>query len=132
MPKEYSRSTRVAEQLRRELSELVRWQVKDPRAQDVSVTEVELSKDLAYAKVFFSRLDEDADAIKESTQALNRAAGFLRRELGKSLRMRHVPELRFLYDDSLAKGAHMDALIATARKRDEENSNTDADEESSD
>lgn len=119
MPKEFARSTRVAEQIRREVSELVRWQVKDPRAEGVTVTEVEVSKDLAYAKVFFSRLDDDPENIQESSQALNRAAGFLRRELGKTLRLRHVPELKFVYDDSMAQGQRMDELIAEARRKDE-------------
>ena len=119
MPKEFARSTRVAEQIRREVSELVRWQVKDPRAEGVTVTEVEVSKDLAYAKVFFSRLDDDPENIQESSQALNRAAGFLRRELGKALRLRHVPELKFVYDDSMAQGQRMDDLIAEARRKDE-------------
>lgn len=125
MPKEFARSTRVAEQIRREVSELVRWQVKDPRAEGVTVTEVEVSKDLAYARVFFSRLDDDAELIAESEQALNRAAGFMRRELGKALRLRHVPELKFVYDSSLATGARMDELIAAARARDEEKGGSD-------
>ncbi len=125
MPKEYARSTRVAEQIRREISELVRWQVKDPRAEGVTVTEVEVSKDLAYARIFFSRLDDDAKMIAESELALNRAAGFMRRELGKALRLRHVPELKFIYDSSLATGARMDELIAAARARDEEKGGSD-------
>ena len=119
MPKEYARSTRVAEQLRRELSEMIRFGVKDPRAEGASVTDVEVSKDLSYAKVYFSRLEDDPERIRETRAALQRAAGFLRRELGKALRLRHVPELRFEYDRSIAEGMRMDDLIARAREKDQ-------------
>ncbi|MDX1443539.1 MAG: 30S ribosome-binding factor RbfA [Gammaproteobacteria bacterium] len=125
MPKEYARSTRVAEQLRRELGEMIRYGVKDPRAEGASVTDVEVSKDLSYAKVYFSRLEDDAERIQETKAALTRAAGFLRRELGKTLRLRHVPELRFEYDRSIAEGMRMDALIAKAREKDDKASGGD-------
>lgn len=125
MPKEYSRSTRVAEQLRRELSELVRFEVKDPGARDVTITEVSVSKDITHAKVFFSMLEDDAEHIAAAEAALHRAAGFLRRELGKVLRMRIVPELHFQYDRSLAEGVRMDALIAEARRKDRERGSED-------
>lgn len=120
MPKEYARSTRVAEQLRRELSELLRFGVKDPRVEGASVTDVEVSKDLSYAKVYFSRLEDDPETIAETQQALTRAAGYLRRELARMLRLRHVPELRFIHDRSIAEGMRMDELIAKARRKDEE------------
>lgn len=118
MPKEYSRSTRVAEQIRRELSELVRHGVKDPRAQGATITEVEVSRDISYARVYFSQLEDSPEQIKETETALNRAAGFLRRELAGIMRLRHVPELKFVYDRSIAEGVRMDALIEAARKRD--------------
>lgn len=120
MPKEYARSTRVAEQLRRELSEMIRFGVKDPRVEGVSVTDVEVSKDLSYATVYFSRLEDDPERIRETTAALHHAGGFLRRELGKVLRLRHIPELRFTYDRSIAEGMRMDSLIAEARRKDAE------------
>lgn len=118
MPKEYSRSTRVAEQIRRELSELVRHGVKDPRVQGATITEVEVSRDISYARVYFSQLEDSPEQIKETETALKRAAGFLRRELAGIMRLRHVPELRFVYDRSIAEGVRMDALIEAARKRD--------------
>src|SRR5690606_8187555 len=108
MPREFTRSTRVAEQLRREIGTLLRFGVKDPRAQDATVTDVEVSKDVSFARVYFSVLDDDAEKIRKTERALNHAAGFLRRELGQILRMRHVPELRFVYDQSVAQGARMD------------------------
>ena len=120
MPREFTRSTRVAEQLRREVGELLRRSVKDPRAQGATVTDVEVSKDVSYARVYFSQLEDSPEQVKETEQALNRAAGFLRRELGQIMRMRHVPELKFIYDHSIAEGARMDALIEAARKRDRE------------
>lgn len=132
MPKEYSRSTRVAEQLRRELSELVRHGVKDPRAQGATITEVEVTRDISYARVYFSQLDDSPEQIKETETALNRAAGFLRRELSQIMRMRHVPELKFVYDRSIAEGMRMDALIDAARKRDRPEDSGDDDDHKDD
>jgi len=113
MPREFPRTRRVGEQVQRELAGLVREEIKDPRLGMVSISGVEVSSDLANAKVFISVLGDD-DAITESIQVLNNAAGFLRRKLGARMRLRVVPRLRFLYDSSLAEGARMDALINAA------------------
>ncbi len=118
MPREFSRSTRVAEQIRREISELVRTAVKDPAARVVTITGVDVTRDISVARVHFSLLDDNPEAVAAATAALDRASGFLRRELGQAMQLRHVPQLRFHYDRSLAEGARMDALIAAARKRD--------------
>ncbi len=118
MPREYSRSTRVAEQLRRELAELLRHASKDPRLQQVTITDVEVTRDISYARVYFSQLDDSAEQLALTQQALDRSAGFLRRELGRVMRLRHVPELKFLHDRSIAEGMRMDELIARARERD--------------
>ncbi len=126
MPREFTRSTRVAEQLRRELGELLRHGVKDPRAQGATITDVEVSKDVSHARVWFSQLEDAPEQIRETEAALNRAAGFLRRELSQILRMRHVPELKFMYDRSVAEGVRMDALIDAARRRDREGGDGDA------
>lgn len=125
MPREFTRSTRVAEQLRREVGQLLRTSVKDPRAQGASVTEVEVSKDVSYARVYFSQLEDAPEQVKETEKVLNNAAGFLRRELGQIMRMRHVPELKFIYDHSIAEGARMDALISKARERDRQSGDSD-------
>jgi len=117
MPREFSRSMRVAEQLRRELAELIRTEVKDPRVGMVTVGDVEVSKDLAYAKVFFTVLG-DEKAGREAQQGLNRAAGFLRRQLSHIMRMRQVPELRFIFDETSITGARLSALIDEAVRRD--------------
>lgn len=109
MPKEYPRSQRVGDQLQRELALLIQRELKDPRVNMVSVTAVQVSKDLAHARVFITSLkDENHDAAVE---ALNHAAGFLRHELGKSLRMRAIPALKFQYDETVQHGMHMNELI---------------------
>lgn len=118
MPREYPRSRRVGDQIQRELAQLIRDEVKDPRVALVTVTEVEVSRDLAHAKVFFGSLSEASTHV-EMTKVLNGAAGFLRRELAKRLSTRTVPELRFHYDTALEEGARMDALISKARADDE-------------
>ena len=113
MPREFPRTRRVGEQLQRELAGLVHEEIKDPRLGMVSISGVEVSTDLAHAKVFVSVLG-DAATADLSIQVLNNAAGFLRRKLGARMRLRTVPRLRFLYDRSLAEGARMDALINKA------------------
>jgi len=113
MPREFPRSRRVGEQVQRELAGLVHEEIKDPRLGMVSISGVEISSDLAHAKVYISVLGSDT-AVTESIRVLNNAAGFLRRRLAASLRMRTVPRLQFFHDRSLAEGARMDALIDRA------------------
>ncbi len=110
MPKEYPRARRVGEQIQRELADLVRGELKDPRVGMVTIMDVEVSADLAHAKVYVSSLvpEEDLDA---AVAALNRAAGFLRGRLGRRLHIRTVPELRFLRDDSVERGVRLTHLI---------------------
>ena len=123
MPKEFSRSQRMAEQVRRELSEMVRNELKDPRVHWVSFTAVKLSKDLGHAVVYFSVMkDEEAD---QTSEALNNAAGFLRRELSRKIRARVTPSLKFVHDTSLERGSSMDALIARARASDSDRGEND-------
>ncbi|HSJ48554.1 MAG TPA: 30S ribosome-binding factor RbfA [Gammaproteobacteria bacterium] len=113
MPREFSRSLRVAEQLQRELAVLIRDEVKDPRLGMVSISGVEVSRDMAHAKIFVSVLGE-GQVAKESLEVLTRAASFLRRELGRRMLLRSVPQLRFIHDRSLEEGARMSALIDEA------------------
>ena len=115
-PYGFSRSDRVAGQLRRELAQLIWAEVKDPRLGSVSVTDVEVSRDLAHAKVYLA--SQHPESMPGSLQALTRAQGFLRRRLGQMLRMRTVPELHFLHDDSIERGARIDALISQAVSED--------------
>jgi ribosome-binding factor A len=97
----------------RSLSELLRFETKDPGLTDVSLTAVDLSRDLSVAKVYFSLLDPDADPAP-AEDGLKRAAGFLRSKLGAALKVRHIPELRFVHDDSIAHGAEIARLIDDA------------------
>ena len=92
-------------------------EVKDPEVGLVSVSDVEVSRDLAHAKVYVTVFE--AENAVESIGALKRASGFLRSRLGQLLRMRNIPELHFLHDDSVEKGSHMDDLIARAVQSDE-------------
>ncbi|MBA2491258.1 MAG: 30S ribosome-binding factor RbfA [Gammaproteobacteria bacterium] len=117
MPREYPRTVRVGEQIHRELAHLVTVAVKDPEVGMVTILDADVSRDFAHAKVYFSVLGDDA-SVRASASGLNRAAGFLRRELGRRLRLRTVPQLRFVYDDTQRKGARIDALIDRALAED--------------
>jgi ribosome-binding factor A len=112
MPKEYPRARRVADQIQRELSRLIVVELKDPRLRLVTVTEVEVTRDLAHAKVFVSVLgsDDAGDAVA----ALRHAAGHLRHLLGQAMRMRTVPELHFSEDRTLVEASRLSALINRA------------------
>ena len=111
--KSFSRKDRVSEQIRREIAELVRVEVKDPRVGMVSITDVEVTPDYAHAKVFFSTLagSQTVDAVLEGLQ---KASGFLRRELGKRIRIHTTPQLHFVFDQSLERGADLSKLIEQA------------------
>ena len=108
----FQRGDRVAEQVRRDLADLIRNELKDPRIGMISLTGVELTPDYAHAKVFFTTLN--ADQLPDIEQGLKRAAGFLRRELGRRIHIHTLPELHFVYDSSLEYGASMTALIQQA------------------
>lgn len=113
MPREFSRDKRLGAQILRTLSELLRFEVKDPSLGDISLTSVELTRDLSIAKVYFSMLNPDDDS-EQALEGLKRASGFLRGKLGRTLKVRHVPELRFLHDDSVAHGIEVSRLINNA------------------
>lgn len=105
-----NRIGRINEEVQRELSALIRT-VKDPRVQGtmVSITAVETTPDLRYAKIFVSCLEKSR--CKDVMKGLKSASGYLRRELGRSLRLRYTPELQFVEDDSIDQGAHILELI---------------------
>ena len=122
MAKEYKRTDRVADYLRKELASLIQFQMRDPRVDMVSITDVEVSRDLAYAKVFYTVLGKDsAEEAAGSTEALNKAAGFMRSQLSKDSNMRMVPQLRFSFDASVGRGRYMEELIEKAVSSDESN-----------
>jgi ribosome-binding factor A len=117
MPREFHRSRRVEEQLQRLLAELVRREVRDPRVGPITITAVEVSRDLSHAKVFFVPFDP-ARAPTEVATALASAAGFLRVQLKRSLQMRQVPSLVFVPDETIDRAAHLSQLINEAVKSD--------------
>ena len=107
--KGFSRSDRVAEQIQRELAELIRKGLKDPRVGWVTLTAVEVTRDYSHAKVFYTVMDENKREITQ--EALDSAAGYLRNELGRQIRLFSMPQLHFVYDDSIARGVYMSRLI---------------------
>ena len=117
MKRDFSRSNRIADQIQRELANLIQFEVKDPRIGMVTITSVEVSRELEYAKIYFTVLG-DADVRKTTQEGLTRAAGFLRRELAHRLKLRTTPSLQFLYDESIDRAARMDELISTATASD--------------
>ncbi|MBA3988041.1 30S ribosome-binding factor RbfA [Aliidiomarina maris] len=120
MGKEFSRTDRFSQQLQREVAQIIQREIKDPRVVMPTVSDVEVSKDLAYAKVFVTFLNDDADSVKEALKVLNDANGFIRSLLGKRLKARITPNLRFEYDPSLNEGIRMARLVNEATQRDAE------------
>jgi len=121
MPAEFSRSQRLGEQIQRDLATLIQRELKDPRLGMVTVNFVKLSKDLSYADINVTVLvpDDAPERIAVALTILNQASAFLRTELGRGLKVRKVPHLRFHYDDSLKRGADINALIHQARAKDQ-------------
>ncbi len=119
MPREFSRNQRLGTQIMRSLSELLRFETKDPRLQGVSLTSVDLSRDLSVARVYFSLLNPD-DSPESALEGLGKAAGFLRAKLGSAIKVRHVPELRFFHDDSAAHSSKISQLIDSALRADDQ------------
>lgn len=119
MPKNFSRTARVAEQIRRELAELIQLELKDPRIGMVTLTDVEVTPDYAHAKVFYTLLG-DAAGIEAAQAGLTHAAGFLRSALHTRMRLRVTPQLQFVYDASVEHGARLSQLIDAAVKSDAE------------
>ena len=117
MPKEFQRSTRVAEQIQRELAMMIGRVLDDPRAGMVTVTAVQMSKDLSHARVFVSSMGGSLQHA-ELISALQHASGFMRHELGRAMKLRIMPELRFQYDETEERAARLEALIAKANAPD--------------
>lgn len=115
MPREFTRNDRVADALQRELAELIRDEVRDPRLGLVNITAVEVSRDLSSAKVFVNLVGaESAEQSEAAAELLNGAAGFLRSQVAKRMQLRITPRLRFIYDLSGKRGQELSALIEYA------------------
>ena len=113
MPRDFSRAARLADQIQRDLSELIRKELKDPRVGLVTITGVEVTRDLSHAKVYITTL-AGAESGESSIQALQHAAGFLRTQLSQTLKVRSMPQLHFVYDASVERGARLSPLIDQA------------------
>lgn len=107
----FARTERVAQQMQREIAELVRLQINDPRVRLVTITGVDVAGDYSHAKVFFTRLDGKHE---EALEGLERAAGFIRSQLAHSIKLRVMPQLHFVYDSSVERGSHLSKLIDQA------------------
>ncbi len=119
MPREFSRTDRVADFLQRELAQLIQFEVRDPRVGMASIRDVEVTRDLAHAKVFVTFVGKETDKECEAAaEVLNGASGFLRSQIAKMSNMRSVPKLRFIYDKSVREGTRLSALIEQAVQTD--------------
>jgi len=124
----YKRTDRVADQIQKELAQLIAYQVKDPRVGMVTITGVDVTREFDHAKVFFTVMGADQEGIKDTLTGLSKAAGFLRRELGKAIRLRTIPQLHFHYDSTIENAAHLSSLIEQAVKSDKHLSDDDSDD----
>lgn len=117
MTGEFHRNDRLNKQIARMLAEILLRETSDPRLQQMNITRVEVTSDLAHAKVYYTLVDEDASVA----QALSKAAGFFRSQIAQRLSLRTVPALKFLYDDRLVKARRIAELIKNDKREDENN-----------
>jgi ribosome-binding factor A len=114
MAREFARTDRVGQEIQKEIATILMREVKDPRLSMTTVSAVEVTRDLAYAKIFVTFFTNEESEIKSSVEVLNDAAGFIRSLLAKKLRARIMPHLRFVYDQSMAEGVRMSSLVDKA------------------
>ncbi len=119
MAREFSRTRRVGQQLQRELAMIMQREIRDERLGMVTVNEVEVSRDLGYAKVFVTFLDDSPEAVKRQMEALLELTPQIRMLTASRMKMRVMPELRFTYDKSLVEGIRMASLVSQARSEDD-------------
>ena len=109
-----ARGLRVQDQIQRDLSEIIAFELKDPRIGMITLTEVQITPDYAHAKVFFTTLIDNEEAVKNTLRGLQTASGFMRNLLGKRLHIHTLPELHFVHDTSTIRGMEMSKLIDEA------------------
>ena len=119
MARDYSRVDRIGDQMQRELAQLIQREVKDPRVGLVTINAVKVSKDLGYADIYVSlltteELTEESPEVAGALQVLNKVSGFLRGQVGKAMKLRVIPQLRFHFDSLLNQSRKMDRLIREA------------------
>lgn len=121
MAKAFNRSSRVGHELQKEIAIILQREIKDPRLGMVTVSGVDISRDLSYAKVFVTFLNDDnPQVIEQGLTVLNDAKGYIRTLIGKAMRLRIIPEIKFFYDESLVKGMQMSTLVSDVIKQDNE------------
>lgn len=126
MAREFKRADRVAQELKKEVAIILQREVKDPRIGMVTVSDAEVSHDLAYAKIFVTFLfDDNEEHIAQAMKGLEKASPYIRGLVGKAMRLRIVPELRFIYDNSLVEGMRMSNLVSNVIREDEKRSKKD-------
>ena len=111
MAKDFSRTDRIAEQIQRELAQLIRLEVKDPRVRMVTITAVEVTRDYAHAKIYYTTLEGNSKTLQSG---LEKSAGFMRSKLASVMKLRITPQLHFVFDESIERGAHLSQLIDRA------------------
>jgi ribosome-binding factor A len=108
------RGIRVADQIQRDLAEIISYELKDPRVGMITITEVQVTPDYAHAKVFFTMLNDNPEAVKDTLSGLSKAGGFIRGQLGRRLTIHTTPEVHFVHDTSTARGIELSKLIDEA------------------
>lgn len=128
MAREFARTDRVAQEIQKEVAMIIQREVKDPRLGMVTVSAVEITRDLAYAKIFVTFFTLEGQNVDKSVEILNEAAGFIRSLLAKRIKARIMPELRFVYDKSMVEGVRMTNLVNQAVESDKKNADKRDDE----
>ena len=128
MPRDFSRTLRVADQIQRELADLVQNEIKDPRVRLITITAVEVTRDYSYAKVFYTTLcSKEENVLVE--KGLEHAKGFLRTNLAHRMKLRVIPHLQFVFDESVERGVRLSKLIDDAIAQDKATHHLDPDPE---
>lgn len=102
---------RVSQEIQKEVNDILRKEVRDPRVQDITITDVDVTGDLQQATIYYSTLEEDKEKLKETQTGLDKATGLVRKELGNRLSLYKTPELKFARDESIAYGNRIDELL---------------------
>ena len=117
MPSDFSANKRIEVKIHRIISETISHKIKDKRLKTIIITEVNLSRDLGYAKIYFTSLNQD-NQNKNNVDILNKASGFLRKEISNKLSIKKVPELTFIFDTKEEEANHINKLIDSAIEND--------------
>ncbi|WP_409523760.1 30S ribosome-binding factor RbfA [Nitrincola sp. MINF-07-Sa-05] len=123
MARDFKRTDRIADQIQRDLAMLLQREIKDPRLGMVTISYVKVSKDLGYSDIYLTVLplgdQDESEVVSESVAVLNNAAGFLRKELSRSIKLRVMPQLRFHFDESVDRGRRLHSLIEKAYRQEQ-------------